>query len=305
MLTLLEIITTVVNETGSIAAPSTVVGNTDNTVKQLLALANREGKELAAMSGPDQGWPVLRKEYQLTLNTVTGLSGATTSGSAVITGISSTASLAAGYALTGTGIPVNTHIVTVDSATQVTVDYPATETGTPDLTFAQDAYAFPTDIQYWINQTGWNRTSHWQLGGPMTPQEWQFCKSGYPGSQVYYRFRVMANKIYFDPPPTSEDYIAFEYYSKNWCQSSGGTAQALFAADTDTPILDDQAMILGIKWRFLRSKGFDYQEEKRQYEDSIERLIARAGMGRDLPLSSAGGSFHLIDYSNVADGGYG
>jgi hypothetical protein len=63
------------------------------------------------------------------------LTGSTTNASAVVTGISSTAGLRAGDAVTGTGIPVSTTILSVNSSTQVTLSANATATGTPSLTF--------------------------------------------------------------------------------------------------------------------------------------------------------------------------
>ncbi len=57
------------------------------------------------------------------------VTGSTTSGSAVVTGVSSTANLSAGDVLTGTGIPSGSAIQSVDSGTQITLDANATATG--------------------------------------------------------------------------------------------------------------------------------------------------------------------------------
>jgi hypothetical protein len=56
------------------------------------------------------------------------LRGATTSGSATVTGIASTQLYAAGMAVSGTGIPSGTTILSVDSATQLTLSQNATAT---------------------------------------------------------------------------------------------------------------------------------------------------------------------------------
>src|SRR5690606_33628881 len=52
--------------------------------------------------------------------------GNRTSGSAVITGIASTAGLEPGMFVRGTGIPAGTKILTVDSGSQITLDANAT-----------------------------------------------------------------------------------------------------------------------------------------------------------------------------------
>ena len=66
MRTLLQIVQAAVDELGSINRPSTIVSSADDQVKQLLALANREGKELSARQGINSGWPELRKLHTIT-----------------------------------------------------------------------------------------------------------------------------------------------------------------------------------------------------------------------------------------------
>ena len=60
--------------------------------------------------------------------------GTTTSGRATVTGIFSTSGLFAGLSVTGTGIPANTQIQSVDSQTQVTLTNSATASGTISIT---------------------------------------------------------------------------------------------------------------------------------------------------------------------------
>jgi len=222
---LLQIVQSVCDEVG-LPRPISVTGNTDQTVRQLLALANREGKELSSRTSNNEGWPALRKEHTFALTIVSGLTGDTVSGSAVVTNISSTASLvggganSGGYGVVGSGIPYNDHILTVDSTTQITLDTAATATATGvSLTFGKDQYDFATDIQYYVDRTGWDRTRKWELVGPVTPQEWQFLKSGYPATGFLYRYRMMAGKIFVDPIPQTTSNFVMEYYTKNWCQS--------------------------------------------------------------------------------------
>lgn len=61
--------------------------------------------------------------------------GTRTSGSAIVTALSDTSQLVAGTAIEGTGIPAATTILTVDSATQVTMSANATSSGSNTLTF--------------------------------------------------------------------------------------------------------------------------------------------------------------------------
>jgi hypothetical protein len=39
------------------------------------------------------------------------------------------------------------------------------------------SYAIPSDFYVMEDQSGWNRTNRLPLGGPLSPQEWQYLKS--------------------------------------------------------------------------------------------------------------------------------
>jgi microcystin-dependent protein len=80
------------------------------------------------------GSAVSRTTYGTLFDAITiQRAGSTTNGSAVVTGISSTADLHVGMPVEGSGIPASTRILTVDSASQVTLDQNATATATPTL----------------------------------------------------------------------------------------------------------------------------------------------------------------------------
>lgn len=239
--TLLQIVQAAVDELGTLNRPSSVAASSDQQVQQLLALANREGKELSARSGINGGWPQMRK-----LHTITSVAD-------------------------------------------------------------QENYAFPSDLQYFINTTAWDRTQSWPMQGPSSPQAWQVLKSGTIGSiGPRRRFRIMAGEIYFDPVPAdSGDTYVLEYFSDTWCESEAGTAQRLWVADTDVPVLPDDCFILGLMWRFRRAKGLDYQEEFNAYEDEVLRELGRSGMAPVVDLTGSQGGLRLLGDDNIPDSGYG
>lgn len=89
-----------------------------------------------AVAAPD-GWlmangaAVSRSTYATLLAVLTQtVTGARTSGSAVVTGIASTTNLRAGFPIEGTGITPGTTIATVDGANQITMSAPAGSTVT-------------------------------------------------------------------------------------------------------------------------------------------------------------------------------
>jgi len=186
--------------------PATVIGSTDPNAPQLLALANKEGKELARRFD----WQVLTKE-----------------------------------------------------ATFTTV---ATETQTTLSTVA-------ADFDHYINETMWNRTQNWRVLGPLTPEEWQRKKASAAQAQIGNWFRIRGDSILFYPTPAAGESIYFEYTSTKWCQSEASVAQAAWAADTDTALIDEEIIRLGIVWRFRKAKGFDYGEDFRTYEAALEAVF--------------------------------
>lgn len=144
-------------------------------------------------------------------------------------------------------------------------------------------------IKHIRHMTVWNQTTDRRIYGPLTPQEWSDLK----GSGIQYtddHFRIYGGKLYITPAPAASDSIVFEYVSKNWCQSSGGTGQAAWAADTDTGILDEDLMELGVTWRWLRGEGMDYGEEFNDYE---RRVMDLAGADGSKPTTNMAGGVTL------------
>lgn len=290
-----------------LAPPAAMIGATDDQSRQLLALSNREGEEFSKLANGNGGWEELYSEYAFTTNAFTS-TGNTTNGSAVITNIPSTALLSATqWSLSGTGIPNYPTIVSVDSATQITLDRPCTATGTGVvLSFGQVAYPMPADFEYYISQTFWQGSYRWQLLGPLEAQEKQVLKYGISPVGPRARFWVRGNYFFIQPiPSNSTDVNAFDYYSNAWCQSSTQVGQVRWTADTDYYTLDDDCFVLGLKWRFLRAKGLDYGEERKTYDDACARQLGRNGGNRTILLNAQSFGQRLLNSQNVPDTGYG
>ena len=59
-----------------------------------------------------------------------------------------------------------------------------------DLVSGSASYALPADFDSIIFETLWNRDQLWPLMGPMTPELWQFRKSGIATATVRNEFRI-------------------------------------------------------------------------------------------------------------------
>lgn len=233
----MSLLTTVQNAatTLNLNSPSSVIGNTNKEIIQLLSLSNREGRTLAQR----HSWQRLTTESTFT-------SVATESQGAMTT-------------LAGTNFG-------------------------------------------WIkNDTVWNRTRNRKMF-PVDDVQWQMLKSNtITGPDEY--FRIRGNTFIVIPTMTASHTVAFEWVSKNWCQSSGGTGQSAWAADADTGLLDEEIMTLGIIWRFKKAKGLDYAEDFNDYEVMVVNAIARDGAKKRLATSGTI-TTRFLDRRSVSEGSW-
>lgn len=308
--TLLQIVQAAQGELG-LPQSSTVVGNTDATTVQMYNLANRTLDELRRMNR----WTVQQFEYNLVVNTPVITTGDLTSNSPIITNLGSTSGVVANYwTVSGTDIPQAARVLTVDSSTQVTMtmEYSGTSAATgTDITFAQDTYPIPSDFDWFNNRTMWDRTNRWELLGPDSPQMDQWHRSGIVATGPRRHFRKIgpyADNFRLWPPPveiTAPLQLVFEYLSLNAVMVNGSNSSfaQYFANDDDKPLLDDQAITMGIKWMFWEVKGFNYAAMQNRWLDYVNKLIGRDGAAPTLNLVKRVNPI-FISPANVQDGFY-
>ena len=286
--TCLQIVNTALGELGF---PQIVAlnGNPDPTAIQMLALLNAAGEALRDQA--EEGWTAMQTEFNLVVNTPIITTGNVSINSPVITNIPTTAGLSAGnWAVLAAFVPSAARILSVDSLTQITMNMESTGavSNTP-VTFAQDTYALPADLKAYIDRTWWDRTNRWALLGPDSPQLDQWHRSGIVQTGPRRHWRQLGNSLNNTyriwPAPAeivSPLQLVFEYLSTNWVNMTGsivstGTNSA-FTTDTDTPFLDDRALIESVKWRFKKIKGYGgWEDDRNDYVDRVDLLIARDG----------------------------
>lgn len=278
--TLLELVDQMTGELG-LNQPASVIGNSNNQVKQILALAQRLGKDLVR----DFEWQRLVKAYVFQTTAAVSTTGVVTSGSSVITGIPSTASLAAGNVVTGwAGLAPYVEVLTVDSSTQVTLNQPVTTaTASASLTFAKQDYSLPSGYDRMISDTNWDRTDHWRNIGTKSSQEWQWLQGGVISVGPRERYRIYNNQLRIFAALTTAYTFAFEYVSNFWVIASGGTAgtKSTFTLDTDTCVFPDDLMLAGLKYMFLKAKKLDFAVELAEFMRALSYCKAQ-----DVPVSS-------------------
>ena len=138
---------------------------------------------------------------------------------------------------------------------------------------AAQAGGLPTDFDWYINDSMWNRTTRVKIDGPVNSVEWQTYQAISLLSIPATVFRIRGTSLLLYPTPPASQTVAYEYVTN--IRVSG--SQTVFSADTDTALLNENVISLGVRWRFLKSKGFDYAEDFRTYELAKKKAQAKDG----------------------------
>lgn len=241
MATILAITNEVQDQLG-LPRSSAIISASDTSTRQFYGLLKQLGRDLRK----EIEWPQLNRQYQFALAAVGTYTGDTVAGTASITNLSSTTGITTGMIISsqgwnGIGAAANQVRVVTLSGTTVTTNIAAsTDETADDISFAQDQYALPNDFDEAVQRTHWDRSNRWELVGPLTPQQWQWQKSGIIAKTPRRRFRIKGlqdNKFNVDPPPgVSENgqYLAFEYQSRNWIRPPVWVTGATYAAASYT-----------------------------------------------------------------------
>lgn len=309
-LTLLQIAGQVVDELG-LPTLNSVVNNQNTTARQILALANRSGDELYQA----HQWTQSQNLNVINIVTPTYIGNAVMVAGSPTAILTSNVGIVANYfAVTGVEIPTAARVtaVNVDGVT-ITMDEPSSFTGSSPVVIARDTFDIPSDFKWFLNRTMWDRTNHWELIGPISPQvdEWQRSGIVTTGPRKRWRQVGLPNTCWriWPPPTATTDYpttLVFEYESAYWVLSADGiTRFPNFKTDADTPVVDSQAIVLSIKWRLWQIKGFEYGAMQAEANDYVSRLAARDGGSPDLTLGRVRGpGDYLLNPWNAPDGNW-
>lgn len=95
-----------------------------------------------------------------------------------------------------------------------------------------ETYALPADFLRMLNQTGWDRTTRLPLGGPMSPQEWQFLRARLAAVTFRVLFRPLQGTlhVYAGTTVPAGHAIRFEYMSGFWVRGTNATVYSYTAA---------------------------------------------------------------------------
>lgn len=125
----------------------------------------------------------------------------------------------------------------------------------------QAEYDLPDDYNYFKDQTQWDRTDHWPLLGPKSPQEWAWLKGALVAALPRLRFRIANNKLLLYPTPSASGgsglTLSMEYVQKNWVSPASGDPTTMVTQGTDVVNYNPWLMVKYVKFKFYELKGFN------------------------------------------------
>lgn len=156
---------------------------------------------------------------------------------------------------------------------------------------SQGGYALPDDWSYFLDQTVWDRTSHWPMLGPKSAQEWAWLKGGLLAAAPRMRYRVMDNT--FEVWPVPGTYvgmtglnIALEYVKKNWVIHTGDSGDQptdMAVAEGDQILFDPWLTIKYFKLKFYELKGFNQDAVRGEF---VRMFLSLTGKDKGAPKLS-------------------
>jgi hypothetical protein len=178
--------------------------------------------------------------------------------------------------------------------------------GSVTLVTSDQDYALPADFDKLVPESMWNRDASRPVVVPLTSREWQYYEGWNYISGLNLRARIKGGELVFQQTIDASlngEVIYFDYISNAFCESSGGTGQSAFAADTDVTRMDEYLHSLCMVWLYKKAKGIpDWQFDYQLYKKELHNRIGADGSARAVRL---GGVKAPFIGANVPDGSYG
>lgn len=164
-------------------------------------------------------------------------------------------------------------------------------------------FSLPADYARVVNQTVWSASDKLPGIGPVTPQTWGWLQHGLLSTSVFYRYRILSDKIAIFPTPTPGEEIKFFYIKKNWVRDQDGvTLKDQITVPSDVPLFDRSIMIAGLKLRLWGQKGFDTTILAQEFNFILEGYKSQNAGAEVVNLSGRDRGFLIDPHLNIKEG---
>lgn len=168
-------------------------------------------------------------------------------------------------------------------------------------------YVLPGDYRKFLANTVYDSTRYYQMRGSVSAGEWQHVKAMNLGSLSCARVRIYGNPLKLNvlPTPNSIESVVFEYLTKNFAVNAVGAEVLRFGADSDTPLIDEGLVRMGLKWRVKHAKGLEFSADLAEYEAVVAREFASALAQPHIPVGFSRHTDAPITSGTVPVSGFG
>lgn len=143
-----------------------------------------------------------------------------------------------------------------------------------------------------VPDTFFNRTSRLPVYGPLGPEDWARLQANSGLTGIGLNYRIRNNKMLLTPTPAAGQTLAFEYYSDFFLDTSASdvTPVRYWTTDDNVLAISDTLPILWLRYAWRKTKGLDYAEEFRLYEQAVNSLGSRQETSGTLSMSGGNSS---------------
>lgn len=132
--------------------------------------------------------------------------------------------------------------------------------------------ALPDDFARMIPETFYDRGAQSLIIGAVTAPRWQANVA--TNRQDARWFALREGKLYVFPGFVGGENLYFEYVSRTYCATSGGTAQSAWAADTDVGRVSEELFTLGVIAFYKMNEGLPWEGAMDDYQRRFNREFA-------------------------------
>ena len=151
-----------------------------------------------------------------------------------------------------------------------------------ELQDGQTTYTMPNDYGTMVPGSMWEVNGSRPVDGPIADGRWYQLKYSSLTSAGTIRVRFYGNKLQVADVQAGKKF-SIEYISKWVVRSDVGAGKERFTADTDTFLLDDQMLIMGVKAGWADAKEMAQADKwKMMFFSKMNREIAKEQGGQKI-----------------------
>lgn len=154
--------------------------------------------------------------------------------------------------------------------------------GQVDLIEGQNVYVLPADYQSIVPDSAWETDGSRKVDIPTSDQMWYQYKFSSLTTAGTIRARFYGNTVEVIEPFNGGSFT-YEYVSKFPIRDIEDNPKEFFTADTDTWLLDNQVLILGVQAHWKQAKQMpDYKENMQNYMQKMNEAAGRTNAGQTI-----------------------